>query len=92
MCEAPKFARHLKWACPNRKWACPSKNGRGPVKREARGICRICHVVNPALDEGPTLETLDFTIRIGSTPTFCTRKYTYLPERAEVSVQRSYTE
>ena len=51
MCEVPKFARHLKWACPNRKWACPSKNGRGPVKREARGICRICHVVNPALEE-----------------------------------------
>ena len=48
MCEAPKFARHLKWACPNRKWAWPSK-ARGPQKREASGICRIYHVVNPAL-------------------------------------------
>ena len=48
MCEAPKFARHLKWACPNRTWAWPSK-ARGPQKREASGICRIYHVVNPAL-------------------------------------------
>jgi hypothetical protein len=35
MREAPKFARHLKSACPNRKWACSRKNGRGTVKREA---------------------------------------------------------
>jgi hypothetical protein len=53
--EASKFARHLKWACPNRKWACSRKNGCGPNKREARGICRICHVVNPALGGGSNI-------------------------------------
>jgi hypothetical protein len=30
------------------KWAWSSE-ARGPQKREARGICRICHGVNPAL-------------------------------------------
>ena len=28
-------------------------------------------------DEGPTLETLDFTIRIGSRPTFCIFQFIY---------------
>ena len=36
-------------------------NERWPFTSEKKGF--LC-------DEGPTLETLDFTIRIGSTPTF----------------------
>ena len=31
----PKFARRLKWVCPNRKWPYSRKKGRGTIKREA---------------------------------------------------------
>ena len=57
MREFPKFARRLKWVCPNRKWPCSRKNGRGTVKREAPISARPVafaaseHVVNPALNE-----------------------------------------
>ena len=40
------------------------------LPRPALGGCREQVIFLFLSDEGPMLETLDFTIRIGSTPTF----------------------